>query len=289
MDWLPLLVSAAVAIAVAWPILSLLEQGGVVRENYRGRVIPAAAGCVIVVAALLSLVPLALLDELTGADPLRRDLQEALVFVLGVAMLGLLDDLLGGRVPAGAAPRAGSPRGVRGHARATATGQVTTGLLKALGTAGLALYVLRGQGHSPAEYLVGAALLTLSTHVFNLLDLRPGRAGKALVALGAALTIALWDTGPLRTLGIFLGPAFVLLPYDLRERAMLGDVGSNVLGGIAGIWLVLTLGTEGEAVALGVLAAVTVYGEFRSISALVERNPLGRWLDSFGRSGSETP
>jgi UDP-GlcNAc:undecaprenyl-phosphate GlcNAc-1-phosphate transferase len=283
-DWLPLLVSAAAAIAVAGPILSLLEEARVVRENYVGRVIPAAAGCVIVVAALLALVPLALLDELTGADPLRPDLQDALVFVLGVAMLGLLDDLLGGRAPVGAVAHGDAPRGIRGHARATAEGRVSTGLLKALGTAGLALYILRGQGHSPVEYLVGAALLTLSTHVFNLLDLRPGRAGKALLAVGAALTIALWDTGPLRTLGIFLGPALVLLPYDLRERAMLGDVGSNVLGGIAGIWLVLTLGNEGEAVALGLLAAITAYGEFRSISELVDRNGLLRKLDSLGRA-----
>jgi UDP-GlcNAc:undecaprenyl-phosphate GlcNAc-1-phosphate transferase len=288
LDWLPLLVSAAAAIAVTGPILSLLEEAGVVRENYGGRVIPAAAGCVVVVAALLALVPLALLDELTGADPLRPDLQDALVFVLGVAMLGLLDDLLGGRAPAGVWSR-DAPRGIRGHARATAAGGVSTGLLKALGTAGLALYVLRGQGHSAVEYLVGAGLLTLSTHVFNLLDLRPGRAGKALLAVGAALTIALWDTGPLRTLGIFLGPALVLLPYDLRERAMLGDVGSNVLGGIAGIWFVLTLGSEGEAVTLGLLAAITVYGEFRSISALVDRNGLLGWLDSLGRSGRDIP
>jgi UDP-GlcNAc:undecaprenyl-phosphate/decaprenyl-phosphate GlcNAc-1-phosphate transferase len=282
-DWLPLLISSAVALAVTPPMLRLLENAAVVRANYRDHIIPAAAGVVIAVAALVSLVPLAALDELADADTLRPDLGEALVFVLGVAMLGLLDDLLGGRSPAGAASRMEAPRGMRGHARAAAAGQVSTGLLKALGTAGLALYVLGGKGQSAGEYLVGVGLLTLSTHVFNLLDLRPGRAGKALVAAGAALTIALWDTGPLRTLGIFLGPALVLLPYDLRERAMLGDVGSNVLGGLAGIWFVLTLGTEGELVGVCVLALITLYGEFRSISALVERNGLLRRLDSIGR------
>jgi UDP-N-acetylmuramyl pentapeptide phosphotransferase/UDP-N-acetylglucosamine-1-phosphate transferase len=284
MDWLPLAVSTLVAVAVTPPMLGLLESAGVVRENYRGRSIPAAAGVVIAVAALLTLGPLAALDELAGADTLRADLGEALVFVLGVAMLGLLDDLLGGRAPAGATPKVGAPRGVRGHVQAAAAGHLSTGLLKALGTAGLALYVLSGEGHNAGEYLVGAGVLTLSTHVFNLLDLRPGRAAKALVAVGIALTIALWDTGPLRTLGIFLGPALVLLPHDLRERAMLGDVGSNVLGGLAGIWLVLTLGTEGELVAFGLLALITLYGEFRSISALVERNGLLRRLDSLGRA-----
>jgi UDP-GlcNAc:undecaprenyl-phosphate GlcNAc-1-phosphate transferase len=283
-DWLPLAVSTLVALAVTPSMLRLLESAGVVRENYRGRVIPAAAGVVIAVAALLTLAPLAAVDELIDADTLRADLGEALIFVLGVAMLGLLDDLLGGRAPAGIASRPEAPRGVRGHVQAAAAGHLSTGLLKALGTAGLALYVLSGEGHTAGEYLVGVGVLTLSTHVFNLLDLRPGRAAKALVAVGVALTIALWDTGPLRTLGIFLGPALVLLPHDLRERAMLGDVGSNVLGGLAGIWLVLTLGAEGELVALGILALITLYGEFRSISALVERNGLLRRLDSLGRA-----
>jgi hypothetical protein len=97
------------------------------------------------------------------------------------------------------------------------------------------------------------------------------------------LTLVMWDTGPVRTLGLFIGPALVLLPYDLHERAMLGDVGSNVLGGLAGIWLLLALGAEGEAVALGALALLTLYAEFRSISALVEKYPLLRGLDSVGR------
>jgi UDP-GlcNAc:undecaprenyl-phosphate/decaprenyl-phosphate GlcNAc-1-phosphate transferase len=282
-DWLPLLVSAAAALALTPAILSLLEHAGVVRENYRGRVIPGAAGCVIVLAALLTLAPLAALDELAGADILRADLGQALVFVLGVAMLGLLDDLLGGRVPAGAAGLTHAPRGIRGHLAAAAQGRLSTGMLKALGTAGLALYVLTGERQSSGEYLVGAALLTLSTNLFNLLDLRPGRAGKSFVALAAVLTVAMWDTGPLRTLGLFVGPAVALLPYDLRERAMLGDVGSNVLGGLAGFWLLLALGTEGEAIALAVLALVTLYGEFRSISALIEGNGLLARLDSIGR------
>ena len=117
-------------------------------------------------------------------------------------------------------------------------------------------------------------MLLLATNLFNLLDLRPGRAGKAFVAFGAVLTIGSWNTHSLEALGLFIGPALVLLPYDLRERAMLGDAGSNVLGALAGLWLVLALGPTGEAIALGVLAAITFYGEFRSISALVERNPL---------------
>jgi UDP-GlcNAc:undecaprenyl-phosphate GlcNAc-1-phosphate transferase len=288
LDWLPLLVSGLIAAVIAPGMLELLERSGVVRENYRGLVLPTASGCVVLVAALLALAPLAALEELADADVLRPDLGDALVYVLGVAVLGLIDDLLGGRAPAGAPQGLEAPRGWRGHARATARGQLSTGVLKAVGALGLAFYVTAGGGQSAGEYLVGVAVLVLATNLFNLLDLRPGRAGKAFVALGAVLTVAMWDTGPLRTLGIFIGPALVLLPYDLREQAMLGDVGSNLLGALAGIWLVLTLGTEGEAVALGLLALITLYGEFRSISALVDRSRPLRWLDSLGRKAPRT-
>ena len=44
-----------------------------------------------------------------------------------------------------------------------------------------------------------------------------------------------------------------------------------------------TLSTTGQAIALAVMAVVTVYGEFRSISALIERTPGLRQLDSLGR------
>jgi UDP-N-acetylmuramyl pentapeptide phosphotransferase/UDP-N-acetylglucosamine-1-phosphate transferase len=281
--WLSLVISLALAMPLAPALLARLERAGVVRRNYRGVVLPAAAGTLIAVAAVVALGPLAGLDELTGADTLAPEVGHALVFVLGVAVLGLVDDLLGGARPAGAVGDPDAPRGLRGHARALAQGNFSTGVLKAVGALGLALYVVAGEGRSAAEYLVGVGVLVLTTNLFNLLDLRPGRAGKAFVALGVVLTLGSWDTYALQALGLFIGPALVLLPYDLRERAMLGDTGSNVLGAVAGLWLVLALGPTGEAVALGVLAVLTLYGEFRSISALVDRNPILRRLDSFGR------
>ena len=73
---------------------------------------------------------------------------------------------------------------------------------------------------------------------------------------------------------------------------MLGDAGSNVLGALAGLWLVLSLAPTGEPVALAVLAG---HHYLRGVSldqrALVERNPLLRRLDSLGRRSlsSESP
>src|SRR3712207_398126 len=92
------------------------------------------------------------------------------------------------------------------------------------------------------------------------------------------------DADPLWTVGLFLGPILVLLPLDLREVGMLGDTGSNAIGAVAGLWLVLTLSVTGQAIALAVMAIVTIYGEFRSISSLIDRTPGLRHLDSLGRT-----
>ena len=126
--------------------------------------------------------------------------------------------------------------------------------------------------------------LIVATNLFNLLDLRPGRSAKALVLLGAGLTLGSLDADPLWTLGLFLGPVLLLLPLDLREVGMLGDTGSNAIGAVAGLWLVLTLSTTGQAIALAVMTVVTVYGEFRSIATVIDRAPVLRHLDSLGRT-----
>lgn len=269
---LPLILSGLIAAALAPAMLRALTAGGYVRPNWRGRDLPFPFGVVPVLAALLALGPLAVIaklgDEwLAGLAP-----SEIAIYVVGVAFLGLIDDLVGG-----------APRGWRGHGGALLRGRLSTGVLKAAGSLGLALYVLSRIGLSPGRWLLASAVLVLATNAFNLLDLRPGRAVKALVLLGAGMTLGAWELWPLWKLGLFLGPALVAGAYDLRERAMLGDTGAHVLGAIAGFWLVLTLPVAGQAVALGVLVAITLYGELRSLSALVERLPLLRHLDSLGR------
>ena len=128
------------------------------------------------------------------------------------------------------------------------------------------------------------ALLILATNLGNLLDLRPGRAEKALGLLALGLCLGAWTLAPFELLGIFAGPILVGAWLTLRERAMLGDTGSNLIGAIAGVWLLTALGADARLVALGVVLALTVYGEMRSISATIESVPPLRWLDSLGRA-----
>jgi UDP-N-acetylmuramyl pentapeptide phosphotransferase/UDP-N-acetylglucosamine-1-phosphate transferase len=286
MQSLPLIVSFAVAAFVVPPLVRALRDQGLVRENYRGAVLAFPIGVAIPVAATFALVPLSAIQELSDVRIFRAGAYPAVTYVVGVALLGLLDDFVGsglfstGRLER---PTLAAPRGWRGHASEILGGGFSTGAAKAAGSLGLALFALSGQGRSATEYLVGAGVLVLATNLFNLLDLRPGRSAKVLVLLGAALSIGALDARGLWTVGVFLGPVLVLLPFDLRERGMLGDTGSNAIGAVAGLWLVATLSTTGQAIALALMAVVTVYGEFRSISALVERTPGLRQLDSLGR------
>ncbi|MQA72843.1 MAG: hypothetical protein GEU88_00555 [Solirubrobacterales bacterium] len=272
-----LVVSAAIAALALGPWLADMLRGGLARENYRGRRVAFPAGAALVACSLVALAPLAILDDRADLDLLDPDLRRWIVYVLGVALLGLIDDALGrGSV-------AGAPRGWRGHARAVARGGFSTGAIKAVGALALAAYAASGLGREGLGYLGDLLLLLLATNLFNLLDLRPGRVEKALALLLAGLCLGAWSDLPLELLGLFIGPVAVGAAFTLRERAMLGDTGSNLAGALAGVSMLVTLGETGRWIALAIVAALTIYGEFRSISAAIDRVPPLRWLDSLGR------
>ena len=292
MDWIGLPLSIALALFVVPAGIRGLFDAGLVRQNYRGASLAFPLGAVLTTVALISLAPLALLDDrscltsslsdvpcLGRSDPsfIDQALRSWLPYLLGVAFLGFLDDALG----RGAATD--SPRGWRGHARAIREGRLSTGAIKAVGVFALAIYAMTDRGLQSFDYLIAVLLLALTTNLFNLLDLRPGRAEKGLVLLGAGLCLGAWTTEPLQLLGIFVGPALVGMWFTLRERAMLGDTGSNLIGAIGAVWLVTTLDDTGRLIALAAVVALTIYGELRSISKAIESIPPLRSLDSLGR------
>lgn len=280
MHALPTLVALAAALLLTPPILRHLRAEGFTRENYRGVPLPFPGGIAIVAAAIVALGVGGALARITDAELLSVGMPTVVLYAIGAALLGLIDDLLAGR-----------PRGWRGHGRAVLTGGFSTGALKAVGSLALALYVVPSWSLGAGRYLLGVALVVLTTNLFNLLDLRPGRSVKAFVLLGVGLAIGAWHgrhgyvyVVPLWAVGPFAAPALVVGFHDLRGRTMLGDTGANLIGGLAGLWMVLALGTTGQLIALAIVLALTVYGEFRSLSSLIERTPLLRQIDSIGRN-----
>jgi UDP-GlcNAc:undecaprenyl-phosphate GlcNAc-1-phosphate transferase len=283
MHALPFLLALAGAAILAPSLLRTLADGGHVKVNYRGRALPFPFGVLALAAALLALIPLMLLAVLASAEVFHPEIWPVAVYALGVLALGLIDDTLGERAPGGPRGERAAPRGWRGHGSAVLRGELSTGALKAAGSLGLALLAMSWLGLSDGRWLLAVGVLVLATNAFNLLDLRPGRSTKAFVLLGLGLGIGSGSPRQLWTLGLFAAPALVAGLYDLRERAMLGDTGANLLGALAGLWLVLTLSGTGQLIALILLGALTVYGELRSISGFVERTPGLRHLDSLGR------
>jgi hypothetical protein len=167
--------------------------------------------------------------------------------VTAIAAIGCADDFW-----------SGPERGFRAHLRSGRT----TGVLKLVGIPLVGLFATRR--------VSGALLVGLAANALNQLDTRPGRALKAYLAAAPAVDAP-------------LGIAVLLLPYDLREMAMLGDGGSNALGAMLGLRSVSRLTERGRWIAIGVLAGLTLLGERRSLGELIERTPLLRELDALGR------
>lgn len=278
MYWVGFPLAIAIAVVMLPAGARGLRDAGLVRANYRGVELAFPLGAILGTVALVALAPLAVLNDRADLDLLAPELRRWLPYLLGVAFLGFLDDALGqGAV-------AGTPRGWRGHARALREGRLSTGAIKAIGALALAAYVVSGRGLESWRYVADIALLLLATNLFNLLDLRPGRAEKALALLGAGLCLFAWTLAPVEMLGIFAGPILVGAWLTLGERAMLGDTGSNLAGAVAGVWLLTVLGPDARLIALAIVLVLTVYGELRSISATIEQVPPLRWLDSLGRA-----
>lgn len=273
-----LLLAGALAAVVLPGWTEDMRRGGQVRTNWRGAELAFPLGALLISISLIVLAPLAVLDDRADLDLLEPDLRRYAAYILGIALLGLLDDMLG----RGAA--ADTARGWRGHAKALAAGTLSTGAIKAIGAFGLAAFAVSGRGRESLDYIADLALLLLATNLFNLLDLRPGRVEKAFALLLVGLCLGAWSIFPIELLGVFIGPLIAGVALTLRERAMLGDAGANLVGALAGVAMIVTLGDTARLVALAIVLALTVYGEFRSISAVIERLPVLRDLDRLGRA-----
>lgn len=244
------------------------------RGNYRGLQVPTAAGVSIVVGVLAAVAAGRLLSFI---DPdsvrllqLTAAARPVLAILLGFAMLGLWDDLAG----------TSEERGWASHVRALRDGRATAGALKLAAGGALALVVAPGPGFGWT--VVNAATIALSANLFNLLDLRPGRASKVGLIAAVALIAA---TGPLSAhLAAATGAIAAFLPLDLRERAMLGDTGANAIGALIGLAIVATGSHTWVLIALAVLIALNVAGQRPGLSALIDATPPLRSFDRAGRA-----
>ncbi|WP_134773533.1 hypothetical protein [Ornithinimicrobium flavum] len=175
-------------------------------------------------------------------------------------------------------------KGLRGHLRLLRNGELTSGVVKILalveaGAVSVAWSDRRSGRGLGAHTLAGAGLVAGAANLANLFDLRPGRALKVFLACGLPLAAAGRPAA-----AAVVGAGLVVLPDDLRGRSMLGDTGANPLGAAVGLAAAQLLPDRGRWMALGVVTGLVLASERVSFSAVIDRTPVLRAVDRWGRA-----
>jgi UDP-GlcNAc:undecaprenyl-phosphate/decaprenyl-phosphate GlcNAc-1-phosphate transferase len=261
------IVAGAGLLVVALALMPRAAAGRLTVRNHRGLPVPAVLGPAL--AAVAVVVPaLSNAAHAAWGGPFARIPWRVVVALAIVAGAGILDDLA-----------THGPRGVRAHLRALAAGRLTTGIIKLAAIVAAAAIALYGFLPDAAHLVLGVIVAAGSANLWNGLDVVPGRAVKAFLAVMAVLMLYL----PTLPFALLLGAAVVALRVDLRERAMLGDAGANLLGFTVGLGLALRLATWQLAVAAAVMVALNVLAETVTLSRVIDAAPPLRWVDRLGR------
>lgn len=254
-------------------IRQMLREAGFVRPNYQKEQIPLGAGLVFFLSPLVVLIGARLLN-LVGAE------FYIFLFAIGaVGLFGLIDDVFGTR----------GASGLTGHFKKLFLHrELTTGALKAIAGILIAFLVsleIGGQNGVNRWMLIllNMLIMALSTNAVNLLDLRPGRAGKGFLVLAVFVIITSAREPQLLYLFAVLGSLVAFLPVDLKAAAMMGDTGSNMLGMTIGITAVLALDLPVKLGYLVFLVGFHLLTERYSLTRIIEKNRFLNYIDMMGR------
>lgn len=251
--------------------IKLYSEAGFIRPNFRGEMIPLGIGIVFYISSAFVLTVGRFMNQInTGAH--------VFLFAAGVmALFGLMDDVFGTK----------HVSGLVGHLKKMIFNrEVTTGALKALAGGCLALAVSAEINVGISDLrtlLLDALIIALSTNLINLLDLRPGRAGKGFFIVALFLAVTATNGGNLIYLMVFIGSLTAFLPRDLRAEVMMGDAGSNILGFTLGFTAATSLDLSAKIVYVVVLSVIHLLTEKLSLTRIIEKNRVLNYIDLIGR------
>lgn len=260
-----------------------LHEANFTRLNYRGESIPTGGGLLFILLTPIWMGVALVLG--LGQYTVTTTFLFLFVF-LGLGLVGLIDDFFGGQ----------DAKGFIGHFRALFRGRLTSGAIKALyggiiaTVFSIGFWVMNAHGSKEPfiillyQFFLNIAVIALSANLINLLDLRPGRAGKAFLAVLVLLFFLSNRQSELFNLTLPL--AIILIAYlgaDLRAWIMMGDVGSNVLGGVLGVMIAWTFTPLPKTIAFVILLALNLLSERFSYTKIIEHYRILRFLDQLGR------
>ncbi|MFH8410854.1 hypothetical protein ACH4FX_39690 [Streptomyces sp. NPDC018019] len=212
------------------------------RTNYAGRTVGLYSGPAVALGTAAAAV--------TAPGLPARTRGAAALAVLAAGGCGVYDDLAG----------AGDPRrGFRAHLSALRDGELTSGAVKlfGIGAAGLAAGALLKD--RPLDKVLAGVVIAGAAHFVNLVDVRPGRASAAALAVAAP---GLLRRGPAGSLSAApAGAAAAVLVDDLGERTMIGDAGAHALGAGLGLAVAAGYGRTGLAAHAAALVVAAMAGD----------------------------
>jgi UDP-N-acetylmuramyl pentapeptide phosphotransferase/UDP-N-acetylglucosamine-1-phosphate transferase len=170
--------------------------------------------------------------------------------VLAAGVCGAYDDIAGA---------GDTRRGFRAHLGALRHGEVTSGTVKLFGISAAGLVAGALLKERPLDRLLAGVVIAGAAHFVNLVDVRPGRAAGAVLALGAPGLARTGEGGALAA--VAAGGAAAVFPDDLGERAMMGDTGAHALGAALGSAVVACNRRAGLLAHAVAVVAAAVYGD----------------------------
>ncbi|MDI6618128.1 MAG: hypothetical protein QME45_05550 [Clostridiales bacterium] len=270
---IPLVSSIFCSLVILPGIIDFINSQSNHAKNYRGGTVSNSAGILFIIYILIASAALEL------AAMMKYDYRSLKASIL-VICTGTLSAALAGHIDDGFAD---GRKGIRQHIGAALNGKVTSGFLKAMFCILISFTICAFSGFRGISLILNVVLLCLSQNFFNMMDLRPGRAIKVYGVFFLFLLILRADAFYLGVNSGFMLLLLFYVPYEFKEICIMGDTGSNTIGMLAGLSLISSDNIIIKTVILLLLLLIEFYGDRKSISALIEKSSILKYIDRLGR------
>lgn len=235
------------------------------KKNYSDKAIPYSGGTIIFISLSLSFILLYFIKEISFIKALFFISVITLIYIIGI-----LDDIFGNS----------DIKGLKGNIVALVSKKLSTGIIKAVFISIIACYIY--YFFNEEFWILKGIITALTTNLFNLFDLRPGRCIKFYY-----IFFIIFGFSNIRwTKELFIIFSIVISLYyfwDAYGFSMLGDSGSNLTGFIVGLILSEVIGTKLlELIGLLVILIILQLSlDKYSLTEIAVNNPLFDYIDRF--------
>ena len=265
---LSLTISAILSYIGSPMIFHMLTSSKTLSLNYKNEEIPICMGLLFIFVQIITVSMILLLTRTKTIYMIYY------LFALTlIGLVGLLDDLIGDK----------NVKGFKGHIKSFFKGGLTTGGIRAGIVFVISLFVSIIISKNITDIIANTLIIALFTNFTNLFDLRPGRSIKVFILFSIIMLFTSNISEYNFLLYSFYGILIIYFPLDLKAKAMMGDVGSNVLGITLGVYCAFTHSLIWKFIYLFILIAVHILAEKVSFSKIIENNKVLKFIDDLWR------